>query len=189
MDTVSPFEHISVLISIVIGLGITQLLMGVHRLVQARERVRLYWLSLVWVCLMFVAQVEWWWASYTLRDETVWNFFYFLFVLLSPVSLYLAAAFVLPEIGENETYDLRQHYYRSHGWFFAFVALGPTLDAIRRGLQAGTPWDLGVVNNAVSAALLYLLAVTRRERYHVAVTLIVTALFLWFIVSAALKLR
>lgn len=34
VETVSPFEHISVLISIVLGLGLTQLLMGVHRLVR-----------------------------------------------------------------------------------------------------------------------------------------------------------
>jgi len=33
--------------------------------------------------------------------------FYFLFVLLSPVSLYLAAAFALPEIEPGEQYDLR----------------------------------------------------------------------------------
>jgi len=189
VDTVSPFEHISVLISIVLGLGLTQLLMSVHRLVQARDRVKLYWLLLVWVCLIFVAQVEWWWASYTLRDETVWNFFYFLFVLFSPVSLYMAAAFALPEIEQGERYDLRVHYYRSNGWFFAFVALGPLLDAIRRGVQAGSPWDQGAVSNAVSALLLGGLAVTDRERYHVGVTLVVTALFLWFIVSAALSLR
>lgn len=189
MDTVSPFEHISVLISIVLGLGLTQLLMGVHRLAQARERVRPYWLSLVWVALIFMAQVEWWWASYTLRDETVWNFFYFLFVLLSPVSLYLAAAFVLPEVEPGERYDLRQHYYRSRGWFFAFVALGPLLDAIRRGVQAGSVADPGVWSNAISALLLGFLAVTRRERYHVAITMVVAAIFLWFIVSAALSLR
>lgn len=189
METVSPFEHISVLISIVLGLGLTQLLMGVHRLVQARGRVKVYWLSLVWVALIFMAQVEWWWASYTLRDQTVWNFFYFVFVLLSPVSLYLAAAFVLPEIEPGEQYDLRTHYYRSHGWFFAFVALGPALDAIRRGVQAGSWLDAGALSNAVSAALLIVLAVSRRERYHIAVTAIVASVFLWFIVSAALSLR
>lgn len=42
MDTVSPFEHISVLVSIILGLGITQLLMSAHRLVQARDRVKPY---------------------------------------------------------------------------------------------------------------------------------------------------
>lgn len=189
MDTVSPFEHISVLVSIILGLGITQMLMSVHRLVQARDRVRLYWLSLLWAALIFVAQVEWWWASYAMRQETVWNFFYFLFVLASPVTLYLAAAFTLPDIEKGERYDLREYYYGSRGWFFAFVATGPVLDAIRRGIQAGTITDFGAVSNAISAVLLGSLAVSRNERYHAVVTLAVAGLFLSFIVSAALQLR
>ena len=40
----TPFEHLAVLISIVLGLGLTQLLLSAHRLVQARGRVRFYWL-------------------------------------------------------------------------------------------------------------------------------------------------
>ena len=188
MDTVSPFEHISVLVSIILGLGITQMLMSVHRLVQARDRVRLYWLSLLWSALIFVAQVEWWWSSYALRQERDWNFFYFLFVLASPVSLYLAAAFTLPDIEKGERYDLREYYYGSRGWFFAFVATGPVLDAIRRGVQAGSILDFGVVSNVVSAVLVGSLAFSRNERYHAAITLAVAALFLSFILSAALRL-
>ena len=189
VDRVSPFEHISVLISIILGLGITQLLMSVHRLVQARHRVKLYWLSLLWAVLMFVAQVEWWWASYALRDETIWNFFYFLFVLLSPVTLYLAAAFALPEFEPGERYDLRDYYFGNRGWFFAFVAAGPALDAIRRGVQAGTITDFGAWSNAVSAVLVGSLAFSRNARYHAAVTLFAGGLFLFFIVSSALQLR
>jgi hypothetical protein len=189
VDNVSPFEHISVLVSIILGLGITQLLISVHRLVQARERVRPYWLSLLWAALIFVSQVEWWWASYALRQETVWNFFYFLFILLSPVSLYLAAAFTFPEIEKGETYDLRQYYFATRGWFFAFVALGPVLDAVRRAVQAGTLADFGAASNAISAVLVGSLAVSRNERYHAAVTVFVAALFFSFILSSALQLR
>jgi hypothetical protein len=189
VDTVSPFEHISVLISIILGLGITQLLMSVHRLVQARDRVKLYWLSLLWVALIFIAQVEWWWASYTLRDETIWNFFYFLFVLLSPVSLYLAAAFTLPDLEKGERYDLREYYYGARGWFFTFVAIGPVLDAVRRAIQAGSITDYGAVSNAVAAILVGSLTVSRSERYHTVITLAVAAIFLAFIFSAAIQLR
>jgi hypothetical protein len=186
---VTPFEHLAVLISIVLGLGLTQLLASVHRLAQARGRVRLYWLPLVWVVLIFVTQVEWWWASFALRTETVWNFFYFLFVLMSPVSLYLAAAFALPDIEPGQRYDLREFYYENRTWFFSIVAVGPVLDAIRRGLQAGSWTDFGAWSNAVSAVLVASLAVSRRPWYHTTVTLAVSALFAYFIVAAALELR
>jgi len=189
VDTVSPFEHISVLVSIILGLGITQLLMSLHRLVQARHRVKTYWLPLLWAALIFIAQVEWWWSSYALRTETIWNFFYFLFVLLSPVSLYLAAAFALPDFEKGEHYDLREYYYASRGWFFGFVATGPVLDAVRRGIQAGSFTDYGAVSNVISAVLVGSLAVSRSPRYHAAVTIAVALLFLSFILSAALQLR
>ena len=185
----TPFEHLSVLISIVLGLGLTQLLTNVHRLVQAGRRVRLYWLPVLWTVLIFVSQIEWWWASFALRNDTVWNFFYFLFLLLSPVSLYLAAAFVLPEIEADRTYDLRAYYYENRRWFFVMTAMSPALDAVRRAVQAGNPRDFGAVSNAVSALLLGTLAVSRRPWLHTVVTLSVAALFLYFIVDAALQLR
>lgn len=185
----TPFEHLAVLISIVLGLGLTHLLTTVQRLVQARGRVRLYWLPLVWVGLIFVGLIEWWWASFALRQHAVWNFFYFLFVLLSPVTLFLAASFVLPEVAPGESVDLRTHYYDSRRWFFAMTAAGPALDAVRRGLQAGSWTDFGAVSNAVTVLLLAVLAVSRRPALHAAVTAVVGGLFLWFIVDSALQLR
>ena len=187
----TPFEHLAVLISIVLGLGIAHLLTSVHRLVQARARVRTYWLPLLWTLLLFVTQIEWWWAIFALRTETVWNFFYFLFVLLSPVSLYLAAAFVLPEVeaGGDAPIDLRAYYYENRRWFFAIVAAGPMLDASRRAVQAGTWLDAGVVSNLIAAVLLSLLALTSRPRVHGVATLLITALFGYFLLSAALELR
>jgi hypothetical protein len=185
----TPFEHLAVLISIVIGVGLTHLLTSVHRLVQARDRVRLYWLPLLWVTLIFITLIEWWWASFGFRQHTVWNFFYFLFVLLSPVTLYLAAAFVLPELEPGGRYDLRTHYYENRRWFFAFVAVGPLLDGVRRALQAGDWSDFGAVSNLVSFVLVGLLAVTARPWIHTVVTLGVATLFGFFIVSSAVELR
>ena len=187
----SPYEHLAVLISIVLGLGLTQLLATLHRLVAARRRVTPYWLPLTWTVLLFVSLIEWWWASFSLRQQTVWNFFYFLFVLLSPISLYLAATFVLPEISPNDDthHDLRQYYYDSNGWFFGVLAMSPALDAIRRGVQAGSWSDFGAVSNAISAVLLIWLANSKRPSHHAVVTAVTGGLFLYFIVSSALQLR
>lgn len=185
----AEFSHLSVLISIILGLGVAHLLANVHRLIQARAHVRLYWLPLVWTVLIFVTQVEWWWASFTLREHLAGNFFYFLFVLLSPVALYLAAAFVLPQIEPDRTYDLRDYYYTTRGWFFGIVAMGPALDALRRMLDSNSYTDFGGVSNAVSALLVATLAVSGRPWYHTLVTLVVSALFMAFIVSSALQLR
>jgi hypothetical protein len=186
---VSPFEHLSVLISIIIGLGLTHVLASLHRLVQARERVTFHWLPMVWVVLIFVSQVEWWWASFGWRNQVEWNFFFFLFILLSPVSMYLSAAFVLPDVEAGESYDLKQYYFHTRGWLFLALALGPAVDAVRRAAQSGSLLDAGAVSNAVSAVLVGSLAISHKLWYHVLVTLVVGAIFLAFIVSSALELR
>lgn len=185
----TPFEHLSVLISIVLGMGIAHLLWSVQRLVQARQRVRLYWLPLLWTALVFTIQVEWWWASFDFRQHMRWNFFYFLFVLLSPVTLYLAAAFVLPDIEGERSYDLRDYYYRTRGWLFSVLALGTALDAARRGFQAGSFADFGAWSNGISALLVGSLGISRRAWYHALISLLLAAVFLDFIVTAAFELR
>lgn len=184
----TPFEHLSVLISIVLGLGIARLLWSVHRIAQAHERVRLYWLPLLWTVLVFVIQVEWWWASFAFRQQMSWTFFYFLFVLLSPVTLYLAAAFVLPEIEEGTRYDLERHYFRNRGWFFSLIAASTALDALRRGIEAGSATDFGTWSNGVSALLVGSLAVTESRWVHALVSLLLAGVFLTYIVTSAFQI-
>jgi hypothetical protein len=187
-DTISAFEHLSVLISIVIGMGLAHLLISVQRLVQARDRVSSYWLSVLWTVLIFVTLIEWWWASFSFRDRQDWNFFYFLFILMSPISLYLAAAFVLPWAEDGRIYDLRDYYYSTRKFFFLLVAIGPTLDAIRRAGQAGSITNFGAISNAIAAVLVGSLAFSEKPWHHTIVTLFVTGLFGMFIVSEAIKL-
>jgi hypothetical protein len=50
----TPFEYLAVLISIVLGLGVTELLTGVQRMAHARERIAFHWLPLAWTGLVFV---------------------------------------------------------------------------------------------------------------------------------------
>ena len=68
------FNYLAVLISIILGLGITQLLSGVGRLLQARGHVRLYWPTLAWVAVLLVVHVQTWWAMFGLRTLQTWTF-------------------------------------------------------------------------------------------------------------------
>ena len=153
--------------------------------------MRVYWLPIIWFALIFVSLVEWWWALFGLKGEVSWNFFYFLFLLMSPVTMYLAAAFVLPDDTErsHEIVDLRRYYYENCTWLFGVLAVSPALDGIRRAVTAHTIRDTGAWSNLVSAVLLASMGPIKRPWYHAVITLIVAALFLSFIVSSALQLK
>lgn len=184
----TPFEHLSVLISIILGLGMVRLLISLQQLVQAIDRVKIYWLPILWAILVFVGQIEWWWSSFEFRNQFNWNFFYFLFILISPISLYLGAAFVLPKIEENSEYDLKQYYYRTRGWLFTFLAIAPMFDAIRRSTRGASITEVEIWSNIVVFIAVSSLAYVRREWYHGLISITVTALFLFFIVMEVLQI-
>jgi hypothetical protein len=184
---VSTFEHLSVLISIILGMGVTHLLANVHDLVQARRRVVVYWLPILWSVIIFIGLVQWWWVSFAMHQQEHWNFFYFLFLLLRPVTLYLTAAFVLPRPGRG-TCDLRAYYFDNRYWLFLLLATGNVLDGLRRYYEGQPMSDIEVWSNFVSAGLLGSLAISDDERWHAVIALLTAALFGTFIVTSALEL-
>src|SRR6185437_274116 len=108
--SMDAFSYLSVLISIILGLAVTQVLQGFRGLMLARSRVRLYWPALVWAVLVLVICVQAWWAMFGLsqRPAARWTFFDFGMVLLQTVPLYLMAGLVLPDIDIERGLDLRE---------------------------------------------------------------------------------
>ena len=112
------FGHLSVLISIILGLAITQLLQGLRGIVLARARVHLYWVPVLWAAIVLVLCVQAWWAMFGLRQLREWTFAGFAIVLLQVLAMYMQAAFILPDFSGDGRVDLRLHYYRHLRWFF-----------------------------------------------------------------------
>jgi hypothetical protein len=161
------FSYLSVLLSIILGLAITQVLQGFRGLMLARSRLRAYWPCLLWAFILLVMDVQAWWAMYDLRERRDWNFFTFAVVLAQTVPLYLLAGLVLPDAGNAEAIDLRTHYYENHRWFFALLALLLVISICKPLVLEGVlpeTRDLGFQLVFIAAALVG--AWTTRERYH-----------------------
>ncbi|MDX6696041.1 MAG: hypothetical protein QOF02_3644 [Blastocatellia bacterium] len=183
------FSYISVIISVVIGLGLSQLLTGAAELVKARRRVSFYWVHLLWVALTFVAHIFLWWTMWNLRLVRDWNFFSFLRLLLAPVLLYVAAAFLIPKVEPGVSIDLREYFYENHAAFFSVTAAFTALLGIENWMLRGrlSPAPVTVVF-AVWFVLLCVSAVVKNARYHAAIGLLFGLLFLLFIVLFGLRL-
>lgn len=163
------FSYLSVLISIILGLAVTQVLQGFRGLMLARSRVRAYWPALVWAVLVLVIAAEEWWSMYGLRvrPTSSWTFPDFAFVLLQTVPVYLLAGLVLPDVDGDRDVDLRDHYYAHHRWFFLLLVLLILISIVRVRVFIGAwpvPLDLGF--QAFFAVGSAFAAWTRREWYH-----------------------
>ena len=167
----NAFEYLSVLISIILALGMTRVLGGVGEMLQARLHRRIYWVHVVWIVNLFLYLIVAWWIFYRWRNQQLWTFFLFLFVLISPTILYLASLLLFPpESDLDEMLDYKTHYYANHRAFFILFALFTPVDIID-SLLKGIPHFLALGPQYLGSSVLYVAgmataAITRNPRYH-----------------------
>ena len=185
------FSYLSVLISIVLGLGVTQVLTGFGRVIEARDRVRMYGPALIWAAVILLIHIQTWWVLFGLRVHQDWTFGAFLMVLLQPLVLYLLAALVLPtEFGGGSPVDLRAHYERHAPWFFGIAVLllvqSVTRDLV---LNGALPSVANLAAHVVFLVLWVGAAFSRRPGYHWFVAVATAALFSLYVAALFAQLR
>jgi hypothetical protein len=163
------FEYISILTSIIIGLGMAQLLLGVSRIIQHPDEARPYWVHLSWVLTMFMYSVFWWWWEFSLGEIEVWTFGAYLLVIFYAFLIFLMCALLSPV--NLSGYDgFEGYYYAKRAWIFGtflvmqFVDLGNVLTkGMDRLLELGVQYYVGqsliVVLSAMAIA-------TRNRTFH-----------------------
>lgn len=176
------FGYLSVLLSIIIGLAITQLLLGFRGLVLSRARIALYAPPIIWSATLVLIAVQSWWAMFGLREHTTWTFLQFAIVLAQTVVLYMLAGLVLPDFPGGERVDLRAHYYEHRRVFFG-VAIASALVSLAKDLIIS-----GHLPNApnVGFHIFYIVTAviavaTAREWYHRLIAPLIFAIFCIYI--------
>ena len=183
------FSYVSVIFSVVIGLGLSHVLTGVVELFKARGRVKFYWVHLLWVALTFVGHIFLWWTMWNLRLLRDWDFFSFLLLLLAPVLLYVAASFLLPKVEPSGAIDLREYFYANRSAFFSVSAAFTALVSAENWLLTGRMSPAPVTAIFVAwFVLLCVSAVVKNARYHAAVGLLCGLLLLIFVTQFGLRL-
>ena len=129
------FEYLGVFISIILGLGVTQLLGAVAGVLRDRGQVRPDATPLAWAATLLLAHVQAWWSLFGLRGREDWSFAGFCAVLLPPALLYLLSALVLPPPGAR--LDLAPNFARHrrvfHGLLLALVVASLGRDLVLLG--------------------------------------------------------
>lgn len=135
------FNYLAVLISIILGLGITQLLSGFGRWLESRFSFPAYAPTIIWVATLLVMHVQTWWSMYGMRHHSNWTFLQFVVVLLQPIALFLLASVVLPSPAAA-VLDLKSNYFTQRRWFFglliALLTVSVTRDVVLTGSLPAT---------------------------------------------------
>ena len=110
----------------VLGLGVTRLLIGVITVFRTRRNAQVDWLPLAWTACLFLIQLEFWWAINQLpMTRSTYSFPDFVSLVVLTLSLFVASALILPNRPEDESLGLRG-YFETEGKFalLAIAAFG-----------------------------------------------------------------
>jgi FtsH-binding integral membrane protein len=177
------FSYLSVLISVILGLAVTQILKGFRGILLSRVRVRIYWPVILWAGLLLLVCFQHWWAMFGMRHRHDWTFQQFGMVLLNVIFIYMVAGLVLPDFFGEQVVDLKENFYAHRGWFFS-LAVGVIVVSVGKSLVLDgrllPPTDL--VFHAIFGVGLLIGALTRSERYHKGLVVFTSALFVCYIV-------
>lgn len=118
----TPFEYITVLISIILGMGITQLVTGVADAIHQWGKTKLYWPHLVWVGFVFFLHLQDWWETYALQTYASWRLSTFMFVVLYPINLFILARLLFP-LATTGGVDFKTFYFSNYRKFFLWIII------------------------------------------------------------------
>jgi len=166
----STFEFITVLLSIVVGLGITRLLGGLARAIEIRGSLKSYWVQAVWSINVGLYLVVFWWVvvfNHSSREH--WIFLNFLHLFFYSTLIYLQAVLIIPRDLEEGT-DLASHFFSVRPWFFGIGALLPIAeigDTLMHGFGNLLSFGPAYILIQLTALVLNVIAATTdNRRFH-----------------------
>jgi hypothetical protein len=175
------YQHVVVVMSIVVGLSVTQLLRGVAQLYRSRGRVRAYWLYSAWITLLGAFSFLLWWTFWNYRGIEDWNFLRFVTYLSPAVVFYFLVAIAIPDPADAVD-DMRKHYFSNRAGFFGTFAAYGVVAAVTAIVVRGLP--LLDLSNLFRLAMVVLLLIAMRstsERVHAVILGVSASLLVVFI--------
>ena len=169
------FEFVTILLSIVVGLAMTQILVGIANSIRDPDVVRPYLVHSMLAVALLVVLIQQWWEAWSLRGRSEWSFFDLLVMLMPTIGGFLVAHVLFPRAGAP--CDLREYYYARRRLIYGLIVVVTASAAARSMLFSG---DLLVPANLQTAAVFVaaaVLAIVRSPAVHgilVAATLIAT---------------
>jgi len=183
------FEYLGVLISVIMGLGITHLAIGASKLVQHRDQCKPYLAHSLWSIgvLMYILII--WWGMYWWSKHTDWSALEYLFITAYALALFFLSALLFPYDMDKDI-DVEAYFFKQRRWFFSTMIVAWLLDipeTLSKGafdlrdtpsfyfLFVGTQITLGIVGLS-----------TENRKVHLALPIVWLLVTLGFVFSSTM---
>ena len=180
----TSFEYISTLLSIIIGLGITHLFVGISRLINNPRKIKIYWIHLLWTLFIFIYMISFWWFEYKFNTIQDWTFQLYLFIILYAVLLFFLCVINMPfHLPDN----FKEYFYSSRRWFFIVLLIVHVIDifdTMFKGSDYMASMGINYVFNTLTFIILTIVAIFARKEIVQGIIVIVLNIYLiWYLLA------
>jgi hypothetical protein len=173
-------EHWATLVSIIIGLGIADLLINFHRLIHARKHVAWDALPLLWAVIALLWLFNYWWGISADQDGSreAHVVVHYVFLAILPILLFLMSASVLPRtIPESGQLDMRAEWAKNRDVFFTIFAINQAATwIVLIAARGAVVFDLAGIMRTIVLLLVAGALIFRSRRFEWMAAIVVIAL-------------
>jgi hypothetical protein len=137
----NQFEYVMVLVSIIVGLGIAHMLLGVSgivdRLMRGKDPLELSLAHAAWLASCFGWLILFWWWEYRFSTRVAdWTVGLYFFLVLYAVVLFLLSAILIPRTWDGVS-SLKEYFLERRVWFYGLYMFGSAIDLVDSYLKGG----------------------------------------------------
>src|ERR1017187_2080349 len=121
------FSYLGVLISVILGLALTHLLVGLSKMIQLRESVKIYWVQVVWTINVIIFVLALWWGMFWWNKLQVWTIEQFFFITGYSMVLFMLASMLYPWEFPGDL-DFKKYFFANKSWFFGILLTATLID-------------------------------------------------------------
>ncbi len=141
VNQISAFEYVSILVSIILGLGITQIISSFTDLLYHYTEIKFYWPHTLWVLFILFMHIQDWFITYQLKDKSEWSLPELLFILLYPITLFIAVKMLLPASENDKGKDMKVYYQSHYQIIFFIVGIAIVISILFNLFLLGKAWS------------------------------------------------
>jgi hypothetical protein len=169
--------------TVILSIGIGNLLMALANLVDRQSGIRVYSLHAVWLILLLLLYLNLFWQSIDIFRVEDWHFLSFLYVVAGPILILFATNILAPDSPVESREDRRALYFTVSPQFF-FILILTQVWGVGIDWVMGDELTAAAGFNLAAGILLLPLALSKRVPIH---TLFTAALVLLFLLVLTLR--
>ena len=172
--SLSQFEFVQVTITVILGLGLTDLLRNIGEQYRHRNKINVYWLQIAASCVLLLVILMYLW-NFWLASDVNWTLPLFVLQVTSAGALALSAQFIKVDCSSSKTAETQ--YFENRTATFVTWSLAPLFAGVFQAITA----EVALAIPRIGVVMLLLsLALTKRPIFH---TIVISILLLTLIIG------